>query len=96
MTTPRHDYALIGFLAAVVHSLNHSVMKSLLFMSAGAVMHATDSKDIEKMGGLGKLMPWTAVFYTGRFDGFVCPASDRWFCGGVARTAEFCYFGRQQ
>lgn len=48
MTTPRHDYALIGFLAAVVHSLNHSVMKSLLFMSAGAVMHATDSKDIEK------------------------------------------------
>ncbi|MFQ9523169.1 MAG: hypothetical protein ACLR2G_06360 [Phascolarctobacterium faecium] len=27
-------------------------MKSLLFMSAGAVMHATDSKDIEKMGGL--------------------------------------------
>ena len=62
MTTPRHDYALIGFLAAVVHSLNHSVMKSLLFMSAGAVMHATDSKDIEKMGGLGKLMPWTAVF----------------------------------
>jgi len=37
-------------------------MKSLLFMSAGAVMHATDSKDIEKMGGLGKLMPWTAVF----------------------------------
>lgn len=28
-------------------------------------------------------------FYTGRFDGLVCPASDRWFCGGVARTAEF-------
>ena len=35
-------------------------------------------------------------FYTGRFDGFVCPASDRWFCGRVARTAEFCDFGRQQ
>lgn len=62
LTTPRHDYALIGFLAAVVHSLNHSVMKSLLFMSAGSVLHATGSKDIEKMGGLAKLMPWTAGF----------------------------------
>lgn len=50
------------FLAAVVHSLNHSVMKSLLFMSAGSVLHATGSKDIEKMGGLAKLMPWTAGF----------------------------------
>lgn len=62
LTTPRHDYALIGFLAALVHALNHSVMKSLLFMSAGAVLHSTGSKDMEKLGGLAKLMPWTAAF----------------------------------
>lgn len=61
LTTNRHDYALIGFLAAIVHCLNHSVMKSLLFMSSGALMHATGTKDIEKMGGLAKKMPWTAT-----------------------------------
>lgn len=60
LTTAQPKLAVIGFAAALVHAFNHSVMKTLLFMAAGAIMHAVDSKDIEKMGGLGKLMPWTA------------------------------------
>ena len=55
-------WALVAFVAAVVHAFSHSFMKALLFMSAGAVMHATGSKNLEKMGGLAKKMPYTAFF----------------------------------
>lgn len=54
--------SLVAFTAALVHAFTHSLMKCLLFMSAGCVMHATGSKNIEIMGGLAKKMPWTAFF----------------------------------
>ncbi len=54
--------AMVAFTGALVHSFNHSIMKALMFMASGAVMHATGSKNIEKMGGLIKYMPWTACF----------------------------------
>lgn len=54
--------AIVAFTAAMVHAFSHSLMKGLMFMSAGAIMHATGSKNIEKMGGLIKKMPYTAFF----------------------------------
>ncbi len=54
--------AMVAFTAVLVHSLSHSIMKGLLFMSAGAVMHAVGSKNVELMGALGKKMPYTAFF----------------------------------
>lgn len=54
--------SIIAFVAAVVHCFSHSFMKGLLFMSAGSVMHATGSKNMELFGGLGKKMPYTAMF----------------------------------
>lgn len=54
--------AVVAFTAALVHAFSHSLMKGLMFMGAGAVMHATGSKNIEKMGGLLKKMPYTAFF----------------------------------
>lgn len=54
--------ALVAFAAVLVHSLSHSLMKALLFMSAGAVMHATGTKNVELLGGLAKKMPYTAAF----------------------------------
>lgn len=54
--------SLVAFTAVLVHAFTHSLMKCLLFMSAGCVMHATGSKNIEIMGGLAKRMPWTAFF----------------------------------
>ncbi len=54
--------AVVAFTAAMVHAFSHSLMKGLMFMSAGAVMHAVGSKNIEKMGGLIKKMPYTAFF----------------------------------
>lgn len=55
------SWYLIGFLAALVHAFNHSVMKVLMFMSAGSIMHGTGSKNLELFGGLAKRMPRTAV-----------------------------------
>jgi NADH-quinone oxidoreductase subunit L len=42
------------------HLMTHAFFKALLFMAAGLVIHAlSDEQDIRKMGGIGKLMPWT-------------------------------------
>jgi NADH-quinone oxidoreductase subunit M len=45
----------------VLHILNHAVSKGLFFLSAGAVMHQTEERDVRKMGGLAGKMPFTAV-----------------------------------
>jgi len=58
--------ATLSLLAALFHSLNHALFKSLLFLTAGSVVHATHTRDIEKMGGLSGKMPYTSVlFFTG-------------------------------
>jgi len=58
--------ATISLLAALFHSLNHALFKSLLFLTAGSVVHATGTRDIEQMGGLSSRMPVTsALFFTG-------------------------------
>ncbi len=55
--------ALLGFSGALLHVLNHSIFKELLFLSAGAVYKQTHTKDIEKLGGLIKSMPTTALMF---------------------------------
>ncbi|MCK9579891.1 MAG: hydrogenase membrane subunit [Methanoregula sp.] len=58
--------ATIALLGALFHSLNHALFKSLLFLTAGSVIHATHTRDIEHMGGLVHRMPKTgALFCTG-------------------------------
>jgi formate hydrogenlyase subunit 3/multisubunit Na+/H+ antiporter MnhD subunit len=70
----------LGFGGALLHVLNHSLFKSLLFYSAGSVYQQTHTRDMEKLGGLIKSMPRTAaVFLVGAaaigglppFNGFV-------------------------
>jgi NADH-quinone oxidoreductase subunit L len=46
-----------GFFASQYHLLSHSVFKALLFLGAGAIIHAVGTRDMRKMGGLGKQMP---------------------------------------
>jgi len=53
--------ALLGFGGALLHVLNHSVFKSLLFLGAGAVAHETGTRDIERLGGLLRRMPVTGA-----------------------------------
>ena len=53
----------LGFAGALLHTLNHSLFKSLLFFAAGNVYQATHTLDIEKLGGLVKKMPQTAILF---------------------------------
>ncbi len=53
----------LGFAGALLHTLNHSLFKSLLFYAAGNVYQATHTMDIEKLGGVIKKMPQTAVLF---------------------------------
>jgi hydrogenase-4 component B len=52
----------IMLIATFVHLLNHAVFKSLLFLGAGSVLGATHIKDIDRLGGLIRKMPWTSTF----------------------------------
>jgi NADH-quinone oxidoreductase subunit L len=52
-----------GIFASQVHLLSHSVFKALLFLGAGAVIHATATRDMRQMGGLGKKMPFTQIVF---------------------------------
>jgi len=55
--------ALLGLAAALYHTVNHAAFKALLFLGAGAVVHATGTRNMEEMGGLIKRMPWTAACF---------------------------------
>lgn len=51
----------LGILGAVYHAFNHSMIKSLLFLNAGAVEYATGTRDLKKLGGIGQRMPVTGI-----------------------------------
>ena len=52
----------LSAVAAVFHILNHATFKAALFMSAGIIDHETGTRDLRRLGGLYRLMPWTATF----------------------------------
>ena len=51
----------LGILGAIFHVFNHSMIKSLLFLNAGAVEYATGTRDLKKLGGLSHKMPVTGA-----------------------------------
>jgi hydrogenase-4 component B len=55
--------ASLALIAGLYHTINHAVFKALLFLGAGAVLHATHTRNMEEMGGLAKRMRWTAFFF---------------------------------
>ncbi|OGZ04914.1 MAG: hypothetical protein A2845_04205 [Candidatus Lloydbacteria bacterium RIFCSPHIGHO2_01_FULL_49_22] len=55
--------ALLSFIAALFHTINHAIFKSLLFLSAGSVINEVHTKNMEEYGGLIKYMPSTALFF---------------------------------
>lgn len=71
---------VLGFAGGILHILNHSIFKELLFLAAGSVYTKTHTRNIEVLGGLIKSMPMTALlFLTGSiaicglppFNGFI-------------------------
>jgi hydrogenase-4 component B len=55
--------AAFALIAGLFHTLNHGVFKCLLFLGAGSVLHATHTRNMEKMGGLIRRMPSTALYF---------------------------------
>lgn len=78
-----HDNVVMagfGFAGSLLHVLNHSIFKSLLFFGAGAVLKKTGTGHVDQMGGLMKRMPVTGrTFLVGSvsisglppFNGFI-------------------------
>jgi hydrogenase-4 component B len=70
----------LALAGALLHACNHALFKPLLFFASGSVLHATGTREMSKLGGLWRAMPWTtAAFATGAlaisglppFNGFV-------------------------
>lgn len=57
------ELAMLGLAGALFHTMNHALFKSLLFMTAGSVVNATETQNIEEMGGLVKKMPYTSILF---------------------------------
>jgi hydrogenase-4 component B len=55
--------SFLGFGGALLHVLNHSLFKSLLFFSAGSVYMQTHTRDMDKLGGLIRHMPKTSIMF---------------------------------
>ena len=49
---------------SIFHLINHAFFKALLFLCAGSVIHAVGTQDMRELGGVGKVMPITAVTMT--------------------------------
>lgn len=58
--------SVLGLTAGILHLFNHALIKGALFMSMGCVMYRVGSVRLERMHGLGRVMPWTmAAFVVG-------------------------------
>ena len=88
MTAIGAGFASAGFL----HLLTHGIFKALLFLGAGAVIHAVGTNDITHMGGLGKKMPQTMVVF---LVGTLSLAGLPFFAGFLSRRKCWRRLGRR-
>src|SRR5690606_33277024 len=59
----QHVLAGLALAAALLHVINHAAFKTLLFLGAGSVLHATDTRDLDALGGLRDRMPATTALF---------------------------------
>jgi hydrogenase-4 component B len=67
MIASANHHPLWGQLAlagALLHVWNHGLFKALLFLAAGSVLHATGTREMSRLGGLWRAMPWTAALFS--------------------------------
>jgi len=55
--------AICGLSGALLHTLNHSLFKSLLFFGAGNILSQTHTTSLDALGGLGRHMPVTGLLF---------------------------------
>ena len=72
----RPEWIVLGLAGCLLHVWNHSFFKSLLFFCAGSVLHGAHTREIDRLGGLAKTMPWTArCFSSARSPSAACRRS---------------------
>lgn len=59
----RPEWVVLGLAGCLLHIWNHCLFKSLLFLCAGAVVHSAHTREIDRLGGLARTMPWTAALF---------------------------------
>ena len=62
-STGHELWIVLGLSGCLLHVWNHALFKSLLFLSAGCVIHARGTREIDHLGGLAKSMPWTSACF---------------------------------
>jgi len=63
MSIGQPGLAVLALAASLFHVLNHALFKGLLFLGAGGVVVACGTRQIERLGGLARRMPWTAGLF---------------------------------
>lgn len=64
MARENPTWAWLALAGGLLHVWNHGVFKSLLFFGAGSVLHSTGTREMSRLGGLWRAMPWTAGCFT--------------------------------
>src|SRR5262249_16708559 len=57
------ELVALGLAGALLHVWNHGLYKGLLFLSAGSVAHTAGTREIDRLGGLWRRMPWTGLAF---------------------------------
>ncbi len=57
----QESVAALALAGVLYHALNHGMFKSLLFLCSGSVLHATTERNMAKLGGLIRAMPWVSA-----------------------------------
>ena len=60
---PDSMWGRLAMAGALLHVWNHGLFKSLLFLGAGSVLHATGTREMSRLGGLWRAMPWTTALF---------------------------------
>ncbi|MBK9139644.1 MAG: NADH-quinone oxidoreductase subunit H [Verrucomicrobia bacterium] len=53
----------LALAGGLLHVWNHGLFKALLFLGAGSVLHATGTREMSRLGGLWRTMPWTTALF---------------------------------
>jgi len=57
------SWGRLALAGGLLHVWNHGLFKALLFLGAGSVLHATGTREMSRLGGLWRAMPWTASLF---------------------------------
>jgi hydrogenase-4 component B len=57
------EWGRLALAGGLLHVWNHGLFKALLFLGAGSVLHATGTREMSRLGGLWRAMPWTAALF---------------------------------